>query len=280
MKFRIVGELLSSIKWKLYKLNEKLMRRKLDQSDFYEDILCTECPGIESEMHKSIASWMFRMKKYEQIEIKKFKDLFKGLDEVVFPIQVSNYWEIHIEIIDSKGEKYYLSSTDDYYDKYTEYCIGKRNSSLECMVDKIYNFRICRDGTIELLKTTVPKPNQDGSNSDISYELYYNHNTNTKVVTVYSKENKLTVECSKEYEIDKGITKYFEEKCYYDVFPVLKCMVSKMARDDISIHITSKINDEVFSEVEVVNSVVEKYTFTKKTLPKTIDEFLNENSLN
>ena len=91
MKFRIVGELLSSIKWKLYKLNEKLMRRKLDQSDFYEDILCTECPGIESEMHKSIASWMFGMKKYNQIEIKKFKDLFKGLDEVAFPIQVRAY---------------------------------------------------------------------------------------------------------------------------------------------------------------------------------------------
>ena len=83
------------------------------------------------------------------------------------------------------------------------------------------------------------------------YEFYYNHNTNTEVVTLYSKENKLTIECPIGYEIDKDVTKYFDKWCYYDVFPVLKSMVSKITGDDISIHIVAEINDEVFSEVEV-----------------------------
>ncbi len=255
MKFRNESKLLSNIKWEFRKLKVELMRKKLEQSDFYEGVSFTG-DIIKEKIQKGVARWMFDLKKYKQIEIKKFKDLFEAADEVVFPIQIKyssrGTMKIDIDIIDSNGEEYYFYSNgvNDYY-KMTEYCIGKRNSLSEPLVDKTYNFRICGDGTIELLKTTVLKLNQDGSNSDIMYEFYYNHNTNTEVVTLYSKENKLTIECPIGYEIDKDVTKYFDKWCYYDVFPVLKSMVSKITGDDISIHIVAEINDEVFSEVEV-----------------------------
>lgn len=251
MKFR--SKLLNNIKWKFRKLKVALVRRKLEQSDFYEDV--TFSTDIFKEWTQDcFAIWMYDLKRYHQIEIKKFKDLFEAADEVVFPIQIKyssrGTIKIDIDIIDSNGEEYYFYSNgvNDYY-KMTEYCIGKRNSLSEPLVDKTYNFRICGDGTIELLKTTVLKLNQDGSNSDIMYEFYYNHNTNTEVVTVYSKENKLTIKCPIGYEIDKDVTKYFDKWCYYDVFLVLKSMVSKITGDDISIHIVAEINDEVFSEV-------------------------------
>ena len=255
MKFRNESKLLSNIKWEFRKLKVELMRKKLEQSDFYEGVSFTG-DIIKEKIQKGVARWMFDLKKYKQIEIKKFKDLFEAADEVVFPIQIKyssrGTMKIDIDIIDSNGEEYYFYSNgvNDYY-KMTEYCIGKRNSLSEPLVDKTYNFRICGDGTIELLKTTVLKLNQDGSNSDIMYEFYYNHNTNTEVVTLYSKENKLTIECPIGYEIDKDVTKYFDKWCYYDVFTVLKSMVSKITGDDISIHIVAEINDEVFSEVEV-----------------------------
>lgn len=263
MKFR--SKLLNNIKWKFRKLKVALMRRKLEQSDFYEDV--TFSTDIFKEWTQDcFAIWMYDLKRYHQIEIKKFKDLFENSNEIDFPIQIkrSSGGGIDINFIDRNGEEYYIynRSIYDYY-KMKEYYIGKRNSLSEPLVDKTYNFRICGDGTIELLKTTVLKLNQDGSNSDIMYEFYYNHNTNTEVVTVYSKENKLTIECQIGYEIDKDVTKYFDKWCYYDVFPVLKSMVSKITGDDISIHIVAEINDEVFSEVEVVNSIVQKYTFTK-----------------
>lgn len=294
MKFRNARKLLRNIKWKFYELNLELIRRKLEKSDFFEDVLCTNGFIIKDNMYRSIARWIFDLKKYKQIEIKKFKDLFKVADEVVFPIQIKyssrGTIKIDIDIIDSNGEEYYFYSNglNDYY-KMTEYWIGKRNSLLEPLVDKTYNFRICGDGTIELLKKMVLKLKQDGSNSDTMYEFYYNHNTNTEVVTVYSKENKLTIECPIGYEIDKDVTKYFDKWCYYDVFPVLKSMVSKITGDDISIHIVAEINDEVFSEVEVVNSIVQKYTFTKvlnegeihvikKIFSRELEEFLLNNN--
>ena len=66
MKFRSVRKLMSSIKWKFYKLDVALMRKKLEQSDFFEGVSFTG-DIIKEEIQKGVARWMFDLKKYKQI---------------------------------------------------------------------------------------------------------------------------------------------------------------------------------------------------------------------
>lgn len=293
MKFRNESKLLSNIKWEFRKLKVALMRKKLEQSDFFEGVSFTG-DIIKEEIQKGVARWMFDLKKYKQIEIKKFKDLFSD-SEVTFPIEIE--WAmfttyININIIDAYGNKYYMSNENAYdYHRISEYSIGKRNDSSEPLIDKELCYRICKDGTNELIKTIFLKLNQDGSNSDTIGEIYFDDITR---ITICSNYNKIKVEYPKRTEeFDEEVIKYLFECIetkwyYYDVYPILKWMVGEM-KEHMSVHIVAEINGEIFSEIEIEDDIVKKYTSTqiiseeemhtlKKVFVKELNEFLLENN--
>ena len=266
MKFR--SKLLNNIKWKFRKLKVALMRRKLEQSDFYEDV--TFSTDIFKEWTQDcFAIWMYDLKRYHQIEIKKFKDLFEKLN-VGFPIQIkrSSGGGIDINFIDRNGEEYYIynRSIYDYY-KMKEYYIGKRDTLSEPPVDKSYHYRMCKGGAIVLVETSILKLEQD-ENSETMCEILYNYSTNTEEIIMHFQDRKIKIEYPiRDNKIRKEIVKYIwecvETKWYfYDVFPVLKWM-ENIIEKDATIHIVAEINNEVFSEIKIEDGIVQKYTVTQ-----------------
>ena len=75
---------------------------------------------------------------------------------------------------------------------------------------------------------------------------------------------------------------------YYDVFPIFLLIFNKLKKHNINtIHITSMIEEEVYSEIKMVNNIVQVYTVTqivseneihiiKKIMAKEINDFLEE----
>ena len=291
MKFR--SKLLNNIKWKFRKLKVALMRRKLEKSDFYEDV--TFSTDIFKEWTQDcFAIWMYDLKRYHQIEIKKFKDLFENSNEIGFPIQIkrSSGGGIDINFIDRNGEEYYIynRSIYDYY-KMKEYYIGKRDTLSEPPVDKSYHYRMCKGGAIVLVETSILKLEQD-ENSETMCEILYNYSTNTEEIIMHFQDRKIKIEYPiRDNKIRKEIVKYIwecvETKWYfYDVFPVLKWM-ENIIEKDATIHIVAEINNEVFSEIKIEDGIVQKYTVTQiinegemhiiqKIFTKKIEEFLLE----
>lgn len=65
-------------------LKVNLLRKTLEKSGFYEDIIF-ENKFVSEKVKKIVAKWMFNLQEFRDIEVKKFRDLFKELDEIVFP---------------------------------------------------------------------------------------------------------------------------------------------------------------------------------------------------
>lgn len=286
---------------KFRKVQLELMRSKLEKSDFYEEIIFAN-DEVKELAQKKIASWMLSLEICETVEaeIKKFKDLFSNVDEISFPIEIQNsnssLFGIDISIVDRNGKQYYMSK-DDIYDCYniTEYYIGSCNTITKPYIDYENCYEICKNESIKKLKATAVKINSDGTNKDSIYETYYNQQINMQVIEFFGKEKrKIRIEypiVSK--EIGKKIFEDFLEWddtkwYYYDVFPIFKWLVNKMENYDMdSLHIIAEIDKEVYSEIQMVNNIVQTYTVAqviseneihviKKIFAKNIDEFLKE----
>lgn len=275
----------------------RLLRKELEKSKFYEDIIFAN--ELVSEKVKNIvAEWIFDLQEYKDIEINKFKDLFNELDEVVFPIKIKECYgmNLYIKFLDAEGNEYYMSKyLYDYY-SISQYMIGRRNSSLEPLVDREFYYQIYEDKTIKLIKTCALQLNQDGKNKDIIVYFCYNHDENTTeaILQSYSSENIIRIKYpTMSDEFDKMVLKFFfdnESKWYYyDVFPILKWIVTARSKENLSISVVAEVEKEIFSEIEVVNGVVQKYTVTKiinegemhiikKLFAKEVTEFLAQNS--
>ena len=99
---------------KFRKVQLELVRSKLDESDFYEDIIFAN-DEVKELAQKKIASWMLSLEICEtvQAEIKKFKELFSKVDGISFPIEIQNsnssLFSIDISIVDRNGKQYYIS---------------------------------------------------------------------------------------------------------------------------------------------------------------------------
>lgn len=286
---------------KFRKVQLELVRSKLDESDFYEDIIFAN-DTVKEVAQKKIASWMLSLEICEtvQAEIKKFKELFSKVDGISFPIEIQNsnssLFSIDISIVDRNGKKYYISK-DDIYDYYniTEYYIGRRNTTTKSYIDYENCYKICKNEVIKKLKATVVKINLDGTNKESIYETYYNQQNNMQVIEFLENEKrKIKIEyqiVSK--EIGKKIFEDFLELddtkwYYYDVFAIFKWVVNKMEDSDMnSLHIIAEIDNEVYSEIKMVDNIVQTYTTTqviredemhiiKKLFAKKLEEFLAE----
>lgn len=65
-------------------LKVNLLRKTLEKSGFYEDIIFAD-EFVSEKIKKIVTEWIFNLQEFRNIEVKKFRDLFKELDEIVFP---------------------------------------------------------------------------------------------------------------------------------------------------------------------------------------------------
>lgn len=93
-------------------------------------------------------------------------------------------------------------------------------------------------------------------------------------------------------QFDKKVAEFLftsnEEHCYYyNVYPILE-WITKSLEQNISISIKAEVDKEVYSEIEVLEGIVHKYTRTeivnegemhiiKVMFTKNLNEFLEEN---
>ena len=157
-------------------------------------------------------------------------------------------------------------------------------------MDNEIQYRILKNGAIEEVKKYIVKLKDDGTNESYKYEEYYN--TNMQVIEISDSIGIIKIKYPIFEEVKKDLLAKFlsnnDKWYYYDIFPIFKQIVNKMKDYDIeSIHIVAEIDNEVYSEIKLVNGIVHTYTITqviredemhiiKKLFAKKLEEFLAE----
>ena len=280
---------------KFKKLRLTLLRIKLQTNHFYDDIIFKD-KSVKKIVKRKISEWIYRLQDYKHIKLKRFKDLFTELKEIIFPIIImesygSSVSNLDIKFVDNEGHEYYMSSYGDV----SNYIIGRRNSDLEPLIDRDFHYKIHEDKTIELMATGAMKLKQDSTNDavvvDFNYD-YQNHIT-TATFKSYSSSNQMRIKYpTLDSSFDKKVFEYLlnindTEWYYYDVLPILKWMVTEMPDKNVSISIIAEINGEISAEIDVLDGIVQKYVITKiifegeirifkSIFSKNLQEFLNE----
>ncbi len=284
---------------KFRRIRLKLFRANLEINRFYEGITFQR-RAVKRKVKKVLAEWMFCLNQYKEIRVRSFKELFSELHEIVFPIKIKECYgrSLDIIIIDNNGKEYYLSKKYVYsYDDIQNYIIGKRNSLLEPLVYSDFYYKISKGGTIILMETGFIGLKSDGTNDDIVVNFFYDskkhiteailksYTSNTKIKMQYP-----TIGC----EFNKKVLDFLfhtnkKNYYYYDIFPILKWMLSTIPNEKVSLSITAEIAGDIYSEVNIINSIVQIYTRTelinegelrilKIIFAKELEEFLAENN--
>lgn len=283
------------------RLRKMLLRLELECSGFYEDVIFDE--AIKSKVKYNITEWMLYLKIAKDIKIKKFKNLIGILSEIKFPIKIIEsygFFGIDIVFVDAIGKKYYMlvnGEITNYYNCDT-YIIGRRDSSLEPLLDRVFHYKIhkiYKDETIILVESGVMRLKDDGTNDNIMVDFYYNikNNATKAILRSYETKNKIIIQYPRKCdEFDKMVMRYLfniSEKMsyYYDVFPILKMMLEELALVNATIFVEAEFQEKVSSNVEVVGGIVKRYTRTEvigegeiitytKTFSKDVAEFILE----
>lgn len=286
---------------KFEKVRLVLLRLRLKESNFYEDVAFRD-KIVEKEFKKSVTKWLLNLQIYKKIQVDKFKDLFSKLSEVVFPITIDyclGSYSFHIKFVDDNEHMYYLSSSGIYkYETLEEYLIGRRDSTLEPLVDREFHYKICEDEIIKLIESDAMKLNEQGLNDDVVVEFYYNEEKQTTraMLKSYEVHNKIKIEYPTiSDEFDKKVLGYLfsiskMSDYYYDVFPILEWIVAQILKKEFSVSIVADVgedNEEISSEIQVLDGIVQRYVITKIisenevqkfsiNLSKSLDKFLME----
>lgn len=284
---------------KFRKIRKALFRARLEISGFYDGVTF-QGKNVEKKVKKVLAEWMFCLKEYKEIRVECFKDLFSKLHEVAFPIKIEEGYgsSLNIIIIDNKGTQYYMIKRGIYvYNDMESYIIGRRNGLLEPLVDRDFHYKISKDGTITLIETGAMKLKEDVTNDDIVVDFCFDSKEHTTEATLksYASNSKIKMKyTTMDDEFDKKVQEYLfnvNEKnyYYYDVFPILKWMLSTLPSQNVSLSITAEVDDEICSEVDVVQEIVQRYAKTEiinegeyrtsiDVFAKMIEDFLAERS--
>lgn len=278
---------------KFRNLKKMVMRKNLEKLDFYEDVFFSD-DFFEEYSRKVIYEWIYNLEKYKHIKIKRFKDLFVKYDKIVFPVEIihSNIggYFVELDIVDVSGKKYYFSQSN-IWENIDEYYVGRRNMTSKPFFDNEIKYRILKNGTIEEFKKYIVKLKDDGTNGSFKYEEY--HNANTQVIEISSSNGTIKIKYPILEKVRKKLLAEFlrnnESKWYYyDVFPIFKWILDEMKDYDIeSVNIVAEIENEVHSEIQMVNNIMQVYTVTqivseneihiiKKIMAKEINDFLEE----
>lgn len=281
------------------KIRKALFRARLEISGFYDGVTF-QGKNVEKKVKKVLAEWMFCLKEYKEIRVECFKDLFSKLHEMAFPIKIEEGYgsSLNIIIIDNKGTEYYMTKRGIYvYNDMESYIIGRRNGLLEPLVDRDFHYKISKDGTITLIETGAMKLKEDVTNDDIVVDFCFDSKEHTTEATLksYASNSKIKMKyTTMDDEFDKKVQEYLfnvNEKnyYYYDVFPILKWMLLILPSQNVSLSITAEVDDEICSEVDVVQGIVQRYAKTEiinegeyrtsiDVFAKMIEDFLAERS--
>ena len=287
---------------KFRKLRVSLLRIRLEKNGFYDDIIFEE-ELVRKRVKRVLTNWIINLQESKHIKVKKFKDLFSKGNDIVFPIKIidsNSRYSLGIEFFDNAGKAYYVNS--NYYydlDRLQNYTIERVNSFFGKVVDRVLNYKICKDKGIMLIGSKVTKLNINGTEKDIVLDFRYDHEKNITEVTLKSCESAKKIRIKYPIindELDQKVLKFLlnsheVKNYYYNVFPILEFIVTAIPDEKVTIFITSEIEEEIYSEIEVVNSYVQKYTISKiinegeiqinkKVLAKKLKKFLKENNDN
>ena len=179
------------------------------------------------------------------------------------------------------------------YDDIENYIIGRRNSILEPLVDRDFLYKICKDGTIILMETGAMRLKLDGNNDDIVVDFCYDSKKHTTEATLksYTSNNKMKIQYPTiGHEFDKKVLEFLfhineENNYYYDVFPILKWMLLSICNEKVSLSITTEVEGNICSEINIMNGIVQRYTKTeiisegvKLIFAKELAKFLTEDN--
>lgn len=287
---------------KFRKLKSVLFRIKLIFSNFYEDITFAD-KIVKKNVKSILAKWMFYLANYKEIRIGKFKELFSELNEIVFPIQIKDcygYDSLDILIIDNEGKEYYMSkrNTSIYgYNEVGTYIIRRRNSSLEPLVDRDFHYEISEEKNIVLRETGAMRLKPDGTSYNVVVDFCFDSQKHTTEARLHSYTSSNTIKLcypTMACEFDTKVLNFLfdineNNFCYYDVFPILKWLLLRLPNEGISLSITTEVEEEICSEIDVVNGIVHRYIKTEITSEggmktskvifyKKLEDFLAENS--
>lgn len=274
---------------KFEKVRLLVLRLRLRERGFYEDISFKD-KLVEKKLKRNVTKWMLDLQRYKQIQVDKFKDLFTSLNEVVFPITIIDYWHcssysLSMEFKDNNGYIYYMSNRNIYnHNSFDEYLIGRRDSQLEPFVDREFHYKICEDKTIELLMSSAMKLDEYGLNDEFIVDFYYNEEEQETEVLLeaYLYHDKIKIIYPTISEgFDKKVLQYLfsigkKSDYYYDVFPILKWITAQIPDNNVSVSIVADVGEdteEISSEIQVVNGIVRKHTFTKMISEDEVQKF-------
>lgn len=277
-----------------------LLHSNLEKRGFYEDIIF-ESKTVKKDVKRVIEQWIFYLQKYRGIRIEKFKKMFYQLNEIAFPIKISKSYchcsILEIQIIDNEGKEYYMSNISiNDYDCMVNYIISRRNSPLEPLVEREFHYKISKDSSIILIKTGIMGLKEDGKNDDIVVDFVYDYEENTTQVTLSSFVTTNIIKIcypTINRELEKRIYEFLksikdEISYYYDVFQILKWILTNIESNDISLSIITEVENEIYSQIAIIEGKVKKYTYTQiseeevhiivKNVSKDLSKFLIENN--
>lgn len=265
--------------------------KKIRKAEFYEDVFFKEG---KSELKEFMSKWTIKLQKYKQITIKKFKDLLIPIEEIVFPIEIDYVFSrkniLDAKFTDNEGKSYYIMVNIYDYNELNTYVVGRRNSKIEPLIDRDFNLEITKE-KINLIETGLLKLKED----DEVVEFYYNNENSTTEAKLksYSSNETLKIQYkTMNADFDKKVAEFLfssngEHWYYYNVFPILE-WITKILEQNVSIFIKAEVDKEVYSEIEIEDGIVHKYTKTeivnegemhiiKVIFAKNLNEFLEEN---
>lgn len=282
---------------KFRKIKKTLFRARLEISGFYDGVTFQR-KNVKKKVKKVLAEWMFCLREYKKIRVGCFKELFSELHEMAFPIKIEESYgsNLNIIIIDNKGTKYYMINRGIYvYNDMESYIIGRRNSLLEPLVDRDFNYKISKDGTIRLTETGAMRLKADATNDEIVVDFCFDSKKHTTeaILKSYTSNYKIKMQYPTMDDVfDKKVQEYLfnvSEKnyYYYDIFPILKWMLSIISRKNVFLSITAEVDGEICSEVNIMEGIVQRYTKTEiidegerrteiEVFSKKLEDFLAE----
>ena len=273
---------------------------KIRKDNFFEDVIFKEGKDY---LKKFMSEWTLKLQKYKKISkdttIKKFKDLLIPLGEIEFPIVIDYVFSrervLDLNFTDSEGKIYYLMVNLYDINKVNTYIVGRRDSKIEPLIDRDFTLEITTE-KINLIETGILRLKEDRTNTNEAVNLYYNNENNTTEVKLGSYSSNETIKIQypkKDVDFDKKVEELLfnsneEPWYYYNVYPILESITKMIKEGNLSISITAEVDKQVYSEIEVVEGIVHKYTRTeivnegemhiiKVIFAKKLNEFLEEN---
>lgn len=249
------------------KIRKEMFRKQLRKNNFFEGITFEN-----KELEEVVSECFFCMKKYINIEFKRFTKLFCNWEEIILPViirkEVITSSSIRLIIIDSEEKEYYMGLHRKYYFKINEYDIGRRGNILDRNIDRQLCFKISKENKIVLDTSYAGLLNEDGTNRDITAKIYYDIEQEIATASIEDRDNKIVISYKAEgNSIDNNVIDFLlnirENNCYKDVLPILKDFVTIIGNRKDIISVETRVNERVYSKVCIEKGTVTEYSYSK-----------------